>query len=115
MAIVIRLLRILYDLNLRLAEYSVNDEHFNHIATSKFTNSKLTAKLNKQLGDLLIVVSNIMPAWVIDGCRSYPFLFPFETRLQFCSQHRSVTGDHFISYNKTPAIKTEMARGSSLG
>lgn len=48
-----------------------------------FVNAKLTAKLNRQLEELLIVASNCMPAWSIDLARLCPFLFPFETRHAF--------------------------------
>lgn len=49
----------------------------------RFVNPNLTAKLNRQLEDPLVVVSSILPQWTIDIVRLYPFLFPFETRYLF--------------------------------
>lgn len=49
----------------------------------RFVNSILTAKLNRQLEDPLVVVSSILPQWTVDAVRLYPFLFPFETRYMF--------------------------------
>lgn len=50
---------------------------------SQFVNTKLTAKLNRQLEEPLIVASNCLPGWSEDLARLYPFLFPFETRHLF--------------------------------
>jgi E3 ubiquitin-protein ligase TRIP12 len=50
---------------------------------SAFVNTKLTAKLNRQLEEPLIVASNCLPSWSEDLARLYPFLFPFETRHLF--------------------------------
>ncbi|KAI5814137.1 putative ubiquitin-protein ligase Ufd4 [Pyronema omphalodes] len=47
---------------------------------SQFVNTKLTAKLNRQLEEPLIVSSDCLPTWSEDLSRIYPFLFPFETR-----------------------------------
>ena len=49
----------------------------------RFVNTKLTAKLNRQLEEPLIVASNCLPSWSEDLARLYPFLFPFETRHLF--------------------------------
>jgi E3 ubiquitin-protein ligase TRIP12 len=43
----------------------------------------LTAKLNRQLEEPLIVASNCLPSWSEDLARFYPFLFPFESRHLF--------------------------------
>jgi E3 ubiquitin-protein ligase TRIP12 len=51
--------------------------------SSQFVNTKLTAKLNRQLEEPLIVASNCLPSWSEDLARIYPFLFPFETRHLF--------------------------------
>lgn len=48
-----------------------------------FFNFKLTAKLNRQLEEPLIVASGILPNWSISIPRKYPFLFPLETRIFF--------------------------------
>lgn len=50
---------------------------------TQFVNTKLTAKLNRQLEEPLIVASNCLPTWSEDLARLYPFLFPFETRHLF--------------------------------
>ena len=48
-----------------------------------FINTKLTAKMNRQLEEPLIVASNCLPHWSEDLSRLFPFLFPFETRHLF--------------------------------
>ncbi|KAF2860615.1 hypothetical protein K470DRAFT_264418 [Piedraia hortae CBS 480.64] len=49
-------------------------------AQSQFINTKLTAKLNRQLDEPLIVASQCLPTWIEDLTRLFPFLFPFQTR-----------------------------------
>lgn len=53
------------------------------LAESAFVNNKLTAKLNRQLEEPLIVASACLPAWSTDLPRHFPFLFPFEARFAF--------------------------------
>ncbi|KAH8928928.1 hypothetical protein BT69DRAFT_385596 [Atractiella rhizophila] len=48
-----------------------------------FVNNKLTAKLNRQLEEAMIVASSCLPDWVLDLPHFFPFLFPFESRYQF--------------------------------
>lgn len=80
------LLNILHDLNAHLDD--VLDESNESISVhpeplAQFVNTKLTAKLNRQLEEPLIVASNCLPSWSEDLARLYPFLFPFETRHLF--------------------------------
>lgn len=49
---------------------------------AKFSNSKLTAKLNRQLEEPLIIASRMMPSWAVDACRLYPFCF--HLKLDYC-------------------------------
>ncbi|KAK4698568.1 E3 ubiquitin-protein ligase TRIP12, partial [Phenoliferia sp. Uapishka_3] len=48
-----------------------------------FVNNKLTAKLNRQLEEPMIVASACLPDWALDLPRCFPFLFPFDTRYTF--------------------------------
>ncbi|KAH7151710.1 hypothetical protein B0J13DRAFT_247047 [Dactylonectria estremocensis] len=86
-ASILRLLNILHDLNSNiedvLAEQQTNIIGLNVEPLSQFVNTKLTAKLNRQLEEPLIVASNCLPSWSEDLARLYPFLFPFETRHLF--------------------------------
>lgn len=83
-SIVIRLLCVLFNINNRISElYGSDNPTIKPIAVSKFLSSKLTAKLNRQLEEPLIVVGGILPDWTIDATQLYPFLFPFETRFLF--------------------------------
>ncbi|TDZ33970.1 putative ubiquitin fusion degradation protein [Colletotrichum spinosum] len=87
-ASILRLLNILHELNANIedvmVENSVRDAvRLNVEPLSQFVNTKLTAKLNRQLEEPLIVASNCIPSWVEDLARLYPFLFPFETRHLF--------------------------------
>ncbi|CAH7686014.1 hypothetical protein PPACK8108_LOCUS20610 [Phakopsora pachyrhizi] len=47
-----------------------------------FINNKLTAKLNQQLEEPMIVASACLPDWACDLPQQFPFLFPFETSRQ---------------------------------
>jgi E3 ubiquitin-protein ligase TRIP12 len=83
---ILRLLNILHGLNANLDDVlSDNREQIklNVEPLSQFVNTKLTAKLNRQLEEPLIVASNCLPSWSEDLARFYPFLFPFETRHLF--------------------------------
>ena len=83
---ILQLLAILHELNANLDD--VLDDERESIKTNaepltQFVNTKLTAKLNRQLEEPLIVASNCLPGWSEDLARLYPFLFPFETRHLF--------------------------------
>lgn len=83
---ILRLLRILHDLNANIDDVLVTNKEalrLNVEPLSQFVNTKLTAKLNRQLEEPLIVASNCLPNWSQDLARLYPFLFPFETRHLF--------------------------------
>lgn len=84
---ILALLRILHELNANLDEIK-EDMSQTGIEVYKeplasFINTKLTAKMNRQLEEPLIVASNCLPDWSEDLARSFPFLFPFETRHLF--------------------------------
>ncbi|MDA4133620.1 MAG: hypothetical protein OK454_10945, partial [Thaumarchaeota archaeon] len=83
-ASILRLLKILHDLNANIDDVLVSDKQetlkLNVEPLSQFVNTKLTAKLNRQLEEPLIVASNCLPSWSEDLASQYPFLFPFETR-----------------------------------
>lgn len=83
---ILRLLNILHEMNANLDDVlddSKANVHVKAEPVSHFVNTKLTAKLNRQLEEPLIVASNCLPSWSEDLARLYPFLFPFETRHLF--------------------------------
>ncbi|KAB5566831.1 hypothetical protein GE09DRAFT_958939 [Coniochaeta sp. 2T2.1] len=83
---ILRLLKVLHDLNANIDDVIVENKEtlrLNVEPLSQFVNTKLTAKLNRQLEEPLIVASNCLPSWSEDLARLYPFLFPFETRHLF--------------------------------
>jgi len=83
---ILRLLNILHELNANLDDVLAEKKDtvkLNAEPLSQFVNTKLTAKLNRQLEEPLIVASNCLPSWSEDLARLYPFLFPFETRHLF--------------------------------
>ncbi len=45
-----------------------------------FLNSKLTAKVNRQLQDPIVIMTSNLPQWLKEVASACPFLFPFETR-----------------------------------
>ncbi|KAI9847487.1 MAG: Ubiquitin fusion degradation protein 4 [Sclerophora amabilis] len=83
---IFRLLNILHALNSNLDDVLIEEKEavkVNAEPLAQFVNTKLTAKLNRQLEEPLIVASNTLPTWSEDLARLYPFLFPFETRHLF--------------------------------
>ena len=83
---ILRLLDILHELNANLDDVLDESKEKCKVTAepiSHFVNTKLTAKLNRQLEEPLIVASNCLPNWSEDLPRLYPFLFPFETRHLF--------------------------------
>ncbi|KAM0469751.1 hypothetical protein ACHAPX_010332 [Trichoderma viride] len=86
-ASILQLLNILHDLNANIEDVLVENRNsmvgLRVEQLSQFVNTKLTAKLNRQLEEPLIVASSCLPSWSEDLARLYPFLFPFETRHLF--------------------------------
>lgn len=85
-SIILRLLNILHQLNANLDDVLEETQEtikLNVEPLAQFVNTKLTAKLNRQLEEPLIVASKCLPSWSQDMARLYPFLFPFETRHLF--------------------------------
>ena len=83
---ILRLMSIMHDLNANLDDVIAENKgnvQLNAEPLSQFVNTKLTAKLNRQLEEPLIVASQCLPTWSEDLARLYPFLFPFETRHLF--------------------------------
>ena len=83
---ILRLMSILHDLNNNLEDVLAEHKSILKLSAeplSQFVNTKLTAKLNRQLEEPLIVASQCLPSWSEDLSRLYPFLFPFETRHLF--------------------------------
>ena len=83
---ILSLLRVLHEFNSSLAtsmDGIVVNQRLAPQPVTQFINTKLTAKLNRQLEEPLIVASNCLPTWSEDLTRLFPFLFPFETRHLF--------------------------------
>ena len=87
---ILRLLGILNDLNSKSSQVLSWTQSQSTIETLQrtsvipyalFVNSKITAKLNRQLDEPLIVASRVLPAWCSIICHEYSFLVPFESRL----------------------------------
>lgn len=84
---ILRLLSILHAINANIDDVfggeSDAGQPMQPQPLGQFVNTKLTAKLNRQLEEPLIVASACLPSWSEDLARLYPFLFPFETRHLF--------------------------------
>lgn len=78
-----QLLRVLHNLNSDLPELLDGQPLSPPLPVVAFVNNKLTAKLNRQLEEPMIVASSCLPEWALDLPQSFPFLFPFETRFSF--------------------------------
>ncbi|CEG68858.1 hypothetical protein RMATCC62417_05031 [Rhizopus microsporus] len=68
---------LMKELSLAITKNSVG------ISAQDFINRKLTAKMNRQLEEPLIVASSCLPTWSYWLMSVAPFLFPFETRYLF--------------------------------
>ncbi|KAK9701863.1 Ubiquitin fusion degradation protein 4 [Basidiobolus ranarum] len=81
---ILRLLRELHTLNTRCLEIhsqtSICGKSLAVLQPSNFINVKLTAKMNRQLEEPMIVVNSCLPNWCEYLTKEYSFLFPFETR-----------------------------------
>lgn len=80
-----KILQLLHVLRTVSADYGevVGGSKTAGLADTAFVNSKLTAKLNRQLEEPMIVASACLPDWAVDLAQSFPFLFPFDTRYTF--------------------------------
>ncbi|KAI2705110.1 hypothetical protein CBS147317_2062 [Penicillium roqueforti] len=83
---IIRLLRVLHEMNATIDDILTDTKDSATITSeplAQFINTKLTAKINRQLEEPLIVASDCLPSWSEDLARLFSFLFPFETRHLF--------------------------------
>ncbi|RAL17332.1 HECT-type E3 ubiquitin transferase UFD4 [Aspergillus homomorphus CBS 101889] len=83
---ILQLLRVLHEMNATLDDIVAETKELVALKPeplAQFINTKLTAKLNRQLEEPLIVASSCLPTWSEDLARLFPFLFPFETRHLF--------------------------------
>ena len=80
---ILQLLRALHNLNEDLPELQSEEDKTACLPQSSFISNKLTAKLNRQLEEPMIVASSCLPDWALDLPQSFPFLFPFESRFSF--------------------------------
>lgn len=86
---VLQLLRVLHELNsdwrqLREGTNAASSlDEAQPLREPVFVNNKLTAKLNRQLEEPMIVASKCLPQWALQLPRQFPFLFPFESRYAF--------------------------------
>lgn len=83
---ILRLLRSVHNLHLDWREFKqvagspASPTHADQVDETLFINNKLTAKLNRQLEEPMIVASECLPAWATELPMEFHFLFPFETR-----------------------------------
>ncbi|KKZ63366.1 E3 ubiquitin-protein ligase TRIP12 [[Emmonsia] crescens] len=85
-ASILKLLGVLHGMNAQLDDILAESNYQIRVVKeplAQFLNTKLTAKLNRQLEEPLIVASSCLPSWSEDLARHFPFLFPFETRHLF--------------------------------
>lgn len=85
-ASILCLLRVLHEMNATIDDIMTDTRDAAIITPeplSQFINTKLTAKVNRQLEEPLIVASSCLPSWSEDLARLFSFLFPFETRHLF--------------------------------
>jgi E3 ubiquitin-protein ligase TRIP12 len=85
-ASILRLLRVMHEMNATIDDILTEARDPAGITPeplAQFINTKLTAKVNRQLEEPLIVASSCLPCWSEDLARLFSFLFPFETRHLF--------------------------------
>ncbi|RXK36787.1 hypothetical protein M231_05948 [Tremella mesenterica] len=76
----LRLLRVLHNL---CAENRDASGRMDVVDENLFINNKLTAKLTRQMEEVMIIASNCLPDWASELPKHFAFLFPFETRYAF--------------------------------
>ena len=82
----LRLLGVLHQINSDWRETGSQLQRLDSataVTGNVFVNNKLTAKLNRQLEEPMIVASNCLPDWAMELPQLFPFLFPFETRYTY--------------------------------
>ena len=77
---VLCLLRVLHALNRYWGSLYPVTYYRPVVPASDFANAKLTAKVNRQLQDPIIIMTSNLPPWLKEVALVCPFLFPFETR-----------------------------------
>ncbi|XP_054714479.1 E3 ubiquitin-protein ligase TRIP12-like [Uloborus diversus] len=77
---VIYLLRVIHALNSHWGSLYLMNSWEPAVHQADFINVKLTLKANRQLQDVLAVMTGNVPAWLSHVVRDFPFLFPFQTR-----------------------------------
>jgi E3 ubiquitin-protein ligase TRIP12 len=85
-ASILRFLRVLHEMNATIDDILTETRDPVNVIPeplAQFINTKLTAKVNRQLEEPLIVASSCLPSWSEDLARLFSFLFPFETRHLF--------------------------------
>jgi E3 ubiquitin-protein ligase TRIP12 len=85
---ILGLLRVIHGLNDDWRRfYAVDDQipksNIQRLEPREFVNSKISAKVNRQLEEPLIVASSCLPDWTVGLVTGFPFLFPFETRYTY--------------------------------
>ena len=116
---VLNILRLLYSI---VEEQSLADFFAGYLRplSAEFVNAKLTAKLNRQLEESLVIASDCLPDWATSLTRSHGFLFPFESRFNFLqstsfgysrSMHRWLTQDNMNNSQR----RNDNRRPTSVG
>lgn len=82
------------------------------VPASAYVNSKISAKLSRQLEEPLIVACGVLPNWVLDITRNYGFLFPFDTRITFL-QNTSYGYGRLIQYWREKLLDSNSSSGNS--
>ncbi|KZT55287.1 hypothetical protein CALCODRAFT_498890 [Calocera cornea HHB12733] len=80
---IVSLLGILHRLNEEWMDRSMPTGSGEALAESAFVNNKLSAKLSRQMEEIMIVASSCLPDWALELPQNFPFLFPFATRYHF--------------------------------
>ncbi|KAL5342761.1 hypothetical protein BJX70DRAFT_355702 [Aspergillus crustosus] len=104
-ASILRLLRVLHGMNTTLDDILAETKDLIALkpeSLALFINTKLTAKLNRQLEEPLIVASSCLPDWSEDLARFFAFLFPFETRHLFLQSTAFGYSRAMMRWNNSP-------------
>ncbi|KZP01845.1 hypothetical protein CALVIDRAFT_19026 [Calocera viscosa TUFC12733] len=80
---IVSLLRVLHRLNEEWMDRSLPTGSGEALAESAFVNNKLSAKLTRQMEEIMIVASSCLPDWALELPQNFAFLFPFSTRYHF--------------------------------
>ena len=121
---ILRLLGVLNELNVKAHEiFEWIDKTIcdlgtlSFVSSRLFVNSKITAKMNRQLDEPLIVASHVLPTWCKYLSYEFPFILPYESRLIYLQSQSFGYSRNMARWQQMPSnsVSTQGGQNSILG